>query len=56
MISNDLLEILVCPACKNSLALNADGQSLKCSHCHRIYPVRDGIPVLLVDEATLESS
>ncbi len=54
MLSPELLEILVCPACRNSLALSEKSDSLKCSACHRVYPIRDGIPVLLVDEATVE--
>jgi uncharacterized protein YbaR (Trm112 family) len=53
-ISDDLLEILVCPACKAKVELKADGSGLKCVSCHRVYPVRDDIPVMLVDEATVE--
>ena len=54
MIPQDLLDILACPACKKPLAMKNDGESLKCSACHRGYPVRDDIAVLLVDEATIE--
>lgn len=54
MISQDLLDILVCPACKKPLLMKNDGKSLKCSECHRVYPVRDDIPILLVDQATIE--
>ena len=54
MISQALLDILVCPACKKPLMLKTDGESLKCGDCHRLYPVRDDIPILLVDEATIE--
>ncbi|HQR38575.1 MAG TPA: Trm112 family protein [Blastocatellia bacterium] len=53
-INSDLLEILVCPACKEKVELKADGSGLKCIACHRVYPVRDDIPVMLVDEATVE--
>ena len=53
-ISSDLLEILVCPACKAKVELKADGSGLKCVACHRVYPVRDDIPVMLIDEATIE--
>ena len=56
MIPQDLLDILVCPACKKPLKLKDDGQSLKCSECHRVYPVRDGIPIMLVDEAVIDPS
>ena len=53
-ISSDLLEILVCPACKAKVELKKDGSGLKCVACHRVYPVRDDIPVMLIDEATIE--
>jgi uncharacterized protein len=54
MISKDLLDILVCPACKKPLVIKDNGESLKCGECHRVYPIRDDIPVLLVDEAVIE--
>lgn len=47
-----LLELLVCPACRTALAEQDRG--LRCVACGRLYPVRDGIPVLLVDEAVLD--
>jgi len=53
-ISQDLLEILACPACKANVELKPDGSGLKCVECHRLYPIRDDIPVMLVDEATIE--
>jgi len=53
-ISKDLLEILVCPVCKAVVQLKADQSALKCVECHRVYPIRDDIPVMLVDEATIE--
>src|SRR5579863_407867 len=53
-ISKDLLEILVCPVCKATVELKPDGTGLKCVECHRVYPVRDDIPVMLVDEAKIE--
>jgi len=53
-ISKDLLDILVCPLCKANVELRADGSGLKCVQCHRVYPIRDDIPVMLVDEATIE--
>ena len=54
-ISEDLLEILACPACKAKVELKADGSGLKCVKCRRVYPIRDDIPVMLVDEATKEN-
>ena len=56
MIPQDLLDILVCPVCKKPLAVKQNGESLKCGECHRVYPVRDDIPILLVDEAVTEPS
>lgn len=52
MIPKDLLDILVCPACKQPLA--AKNESLKCSACRRVYPIRDNIPILLIDEAAID--
>ena len=53
-ISKELLEILVCPVCKATVELKADQSGLKCVECHRVYPIRDDIPVMLVDEAKVE--
>jgi len=53
-ISQDLLEILACPACKAKVELKPDGSALKCVECKRVYPIRDDIPVMLIDEATVE--
>jgi uncharacterized protein YbaR (Trm112 family) len=57
MISQFLLDILVCPACIAPLAYRKEpGESLKCSACHRVYAVRDNIPIMLLDEAVTEPS
>ncbi|MGH9472254.1 MAG: Trm112 family protein [Terriglobales bacterium] len=53
-LSPDLLEILVCPEDKGPLVLKSDQSGLKCQQCHRVYPIRDDIPVMLVDEAVIE--
>lgn len=53
-INQDLLEMLVCPIDKAKVELKADGSGLKCVECRRVYPIRDDIPVMLVDEATVE--
>jgi len=50
-LSEKLLEILACPQCKGSVVLAPGGDFLVCSACAVQYPVRDGIPVMLVDEA-----
>ncbi len=54
VIPQDLLDILVCPACKKPLAYSPEKQTLKCAACHRVYPIRDDIPILLIDEAKIE--
>ena len=53
-VSAELLEILVCPVCKSKVILKEDGSGLKCVGCKRVYPVRDDIPVMLKDQATIE--
>jgi len=54
-ISQELLEILVCPVCKTPVKLTPDNSGLKCQTCRRIYPVRDDIPVMLPEEAKVDS-
>jgi len=49
----DLLEVLVCPVCRKSLTLRGN-ESLKCNECKRVYPIRDGIPLMLESYATIE--
>ena len=53
-IDPELLEILACPSCKTPVTLVKDGTALKCGQCHRVYPIKDDIPVMLIDEATIE--
>src|SRR5207248_1741121 len=52
-IDAEFLAILACPACKSELILK-DDERLVCTACRRSYPIRDGFPILLIDEATLE--
>jgi uncharacterized protein len=47
------LDILVCPVCKVRVELLNDETGLKCVSCHRVYPVRDEIPVMLPEEAKI---
>jgi uncharacterized protein len=56
MIPQDLLDRLVCPLCKKPLVLKNGGQSLKCGECRRAYPIKDDIPILLIDQAIIEAS
>jgi len=55
MISQELLEILACPACDDRppVRFSDDLENLVCDVCGRHYPIREGIPVMLVDEATI---
>ena len=50
-ISQELLDILVCPECKTPVELTPDQAGLKCQTCRRVYPIRDDIPVMLLEEA-----
>jgi len=49
MIDKELLEILACPACKGDVELK--DEKIVCKSCKKKYPIRDGIPVMLIDEA-----
>lgn len=49
MIDQTLLDILACPACKTAVKL--EGDRLVCIQCARRYPIRDDIPVMLIEEA-----
>jgi len=55
-IPQDLLDILVCPICKTPVRYTPDQSGLKCSTCHRVYPIKDDIPVMLPEEATIQST
>ena len=50
-IRSELLEILACPKCKQAVELADDGDTILCHVCRLRYPVRDEIPVMLIDEA-----
>jgi len=51
MIDQALLDILACPKCKESVQYNDDKTALLCQNCQLAYPIRDDIPVMLIDEA-----
>jgi uncharacterized protein YbaR (Trm112 family) len=51
MLSHDLIDILACPACKGPLTQDENEPGLLCRPCGLRFPVRDGIPVMLTDEA-----
>jgi uncharacterized protein YbaR (Trm112 family) len=58
MIDKELLDLLICPACGEGSSVVPDtaGSVLVCDRCGRRYPVHDGIPVMLVDEAELPAT
>ena len=51
-IQKDLLDILACPQCKRGLRLNEEETGLICDTCRLLYEIRDGIPIMLIEEAT----
>lgn len=51
-INKELLEILACPKCKGDIKLNDKEDGLVCDTCKLLYPIRDGIPVMLIEEAS----
>jgi uncharacterized protein YbaR (Trm112 family) len=53
-VDKELLDILACPVCKTKVELVKNSTALKCDTCKRVYPIKDDIPVMLVDEATVE--
>ena len=55
-VSPELIEILRCPKCKEKVEINDEQTRLKCVNpeCSLVYPIRDDIPVMLIDEATVE--
>ncbi len=51
MLNKDLLDILACPKCKGPVQLTDQEDGLICDACRLLYEIRDGIPVMLIDEA-----
>ena len=51
VLAPELLQILVCPKCKGDLEDRTSPESLVCHTCRLVYPVEDGIPIMLIDEA-----
>lgn len=50
-IDKELLDILACPKCKGEIHLNEKADGLICDACKLMYPIKDDIPVMLIDEA-----
>ncbi|MDI6703166.1 MAG: Trm112 family protein [bacterium] len=52
-MDQQLLEILACPVCKADIIYDEVNQKLICTECKRRYPIRDGIPIMLEEEAEI---
>ncbi|HBH61471.1 MAG TPA: hypothetical protein DDX85_06990 [Nitrospiraceae bacterium] len=50
-IKKELLDILACPKCKGDIRLNEPENGLICENCRLLYHIKDGIPIMLIDEA-----
>ncbi|MFP4107684.1 MAG: Trm112 family protein [Desulfonatronovibrio sp.] len=50
-LNKELLKILACPKCKADLELMGNEEGLKCRECSVVYPIKDEIPIMLIDEA-----
>ncbi len=50
MLKKELLDVLCCPKCKATLDYNPDQQTLRCTTCGTLYPVRNNIPIMIVED------
>jgi len=50
-VAPELLEILACPKCRGELSLTKEADGLLCAACAKVYPIREDIPIMLVEEA-----
>ena len=50
MLSKELLEVLCCPKCKGDLSYAPDKDTLTCTTCGSVYPVKNEIPIMLVED------
>jgi len=53
-ITEEFVETMLCPACGGRMQLNADADAIKCLACRRVYQIKDDIPDMLVEHATIE--
>lgn len=53
-LKKELIDMLACPGCKGKLTLKPAGDGLACAKCAVVYPVKDDIPIMLVDQAVKE--
>jgi len=50
-VSQELLDILACPKCKGDLRVTDKQDGITCDACHLVYPIKDDIPIMLIEEA-----
>ncbi len=56
-VSKELIDILICPNCHGQISYDEEGQTITCvGECKYVYPVRDDIPIMLIDEAQKPAS
>jgi uncharacterized protein YbaR (Trm112 family) len=53
-ITEEFVDMMICPACGSKVHLKADGSAIKCDACRRVYPIEDDMPMMLPDKATIE--
>ncbi|HEX8456437.1 MAG TPA: Trm112 family protein [Pyrinomonadaceae bacterium] len=53
-ITEEFVELMICPACGAKVRLGVDGGAIKCLGCRRVYPIEDDMPMMLPDRATIE--
>ncbi len=55
-ITEEFVEMMICPACQAKVRLKEDGSGIKCEGCRRVYPIEDDMPTMLPDKATIEDA
>ena len=53
-ITEEFVEMMICPACQSKVRLKDDGSGIKCLGCRRVYPIEDDMPSMMVDKAIIE--
>jgi hypothetical protein len=53
-ITEEFVEIMICPACQSKVRLKEDGSAIKCLSCRRAYPIEDDMPSMIIDKAIIE--
>ena len=53
-ITEEFVEMMICPACGSKVRLRDDASAIKCVGCRRVYPIEDDMPMMLADKATFE--